>query len=431
MSNSIKPASPQDYSPKTTSVDHADTAAPAQEKNDAPEIPGKSPETQDPPAAKESTKQHATDRAAFGGLAGALRSMDLNQELERTGIQDVFLNHPQMLAGPHGAAQFSAPPYAKSLSNTVQKSNGFDEQLVPKDHPNLESMKQAAADVKNEMKGVDLLMSQGKYGAAKQHLEAMMQKNYSPGNFNGEYVMTAMKGVGLTGIETTQSLLTQLGFVDKMQQAGIQAKLPPTEQQLKDYFATFKANPDPKTTAAAKQAFTEYVGAFHVHPAVSTGDASVDIVYGKDKTKTDGIEFKTADSWKEVTTDRTVEKTGKHAGKHVNDCEGYAYLSEKLLGAAGFKVHGYVSGQQTDRAAHIQVLLEDPQGKLAVTSNEQVYDENNVRLNGTTNAEKRLELLDGGWLGAGAVGTPDFFIGATSAQSQSNMMAKSKSDRIH
>lgn len=426
MANGIKPGSSQNYTPQTSSANEKDAAVQAHEQSHAAEVTNL-PETEDLSKTKGSAKQQAVDRAALGGLEGMLRSRDINQEFERTTIEDIFLNqHPGEVLADGSHSKGAVPKYAKSLMSEIQNSKGFDENLVSKDNPNLDAIKSAAKEVKNEMKSVELLIAQGKYGAAKQHFDALLKKDFqgAQGTFNGEHVINMMKGAGPTALETTQSLMSQLDFVDKMQNAGIKdATLPPTEQQLKNFFAKFKDKPSAQQSEAAKQAFREYVGAFHVHPADSTGDASVDIVYGKGKTDR-------PETWKEITKDRNVTETGKYAGKYNNDCEGYAFLGDALLGAAGFEVKGFVSGMQDDGIAHIMVLLKDPQGKPAVTSNSEVYDENNTRLNGKTFDEQRLELLDGGWRGAGARGTPDFFIGKTNGESQSNMVNKSKSDRI-
>lgn len=394
---------------------------------DGAQVPTKTPDSS---KTKESLKQQAVDRAALSGLEGLLRFKDINEQFDESAFKDVF-QISKMEAQPFGPnTKLPVAAHAKTLSTNVQKSKGFEAQFTPSDPDALKSLKSAAEDVKSTLKNVDQLMAQGSYGLAKNQLEAMLKKVYQPGNSTGEYVMTAMKGVGTDSVDATRSLMGQMGFVDKMQKAGIQAQLPPSEQQLKDYFATFKSNPSTQKTAEAKQAFRDYVDAFHIHPAKSTGNASSDVVYGADKTKTDGIDFKTANSWKEVTTDRQVDQNGKFAGKYVNDCEGYAYLGETLLGAAGFKVKGYVSGVQDDKRAHIMVLLEDPQGKPAVTSNEEVYDASNVRVEGKTVEEQRVEILEGGWSGAGAKGYPNFYIGDTSAESQSHMVHKVKDQQI-
>ena len=419
----IKPAGTTNP-PTTGAADATTSAKETNPQTSVPNTPEKYAEPADSNKMQESIKQFANERAGFANLGSKLMFQELNRTLNNTAPQGT--THTQYIGnqGATTATKAPIPKHADQLFKDVDKSNGYDQQLVP---PNNEQYKKdldtAASEVKKTMQEAKLLISQGKYETAKQHLEATLSKKF--GSLDGEHALRSMKGLGQEAIDTTRSLISQLDFTAKMQKAGIQTSMPPTEKQLKDYFATFKTNPGPQTTAEAKKAFTEYIEAFHVHPAKSSGDSKADVVYSSDKTKTDGKDFKTANSWKEVTTDRDTVKTGQYAGRSVNDCEGYAYLSETLLGAAGFKVKGYVTGQQQDGPAHIMVLLDDPQGKPVVTSNEGLYDASNVRMDPDPKQAVR-DLLDAGWSGAGAVGAPNYYIGDSSAESQSHMVNKVK-----
>jgi hypothetical protein len=427
MSNGIKPTSSQDFSPQVSSSNEAEAAVTTQ---------GQTSQTtgsitdQNSEKTNDSLKKGAADRAAFKSFEELMRSKKINDEFENPALNEIF-QVSKMEAQPYKKIANKPPSHAKGLSDSVKNSKGFDDQFKPTSKPQTEALNQAVKDVKDTMKSVDQLMVEGKYGDAKKQLEDLMKKQYKyeGGVFTGEHAMRTMKGVGQDSIDTTNSLISQLGYVDKMQKAGIQAQVPPTEQQMKDYFATFKTSPSAQKTADAKQAFRDYVDAFHIHIVKSTGDATKDIVYSPDNPKV-GRDYNTANSWKEVTTDRTVDTNGKHAGKYVNDCEGYAYLSETLFGAAGFKVKGYVSGVQDDNLAHIMVLLEDPQGKPAVTSNEGVYDHSNVKVSGKKPNEQTVELLEAGWGGAGARGIPNFYIGGSSAESQSHLSRKVKEHEL-
>ena len=137
-------------------------------------------------------------------------------------------------------------------------------------------------------------------------------------------------------------------------------------------------------------------------------------------------------SWADVTTNRTRDTTGKYAGKNVIDCEGYAYLAETLLGAAGFKSQGYVSAEKPPSGpAHVMTVMTDPSGKPVVASNDALFDENNVGNLSKDPKENMRRLLDAGWQsGAGVRDLPsDYYGGSTSADSQAAMTAKMPSAR--
>ena len=423
MSSGIKPSGASSSS-STSAAESAqvDTTSGKQSASDASAKPV---DEQDSARTMESSKQHAFERASMTGLESMVRFQELNEGLDHPEFKDVFKSQFVHAQTASSATRIALPKYADALFNNVAKSTQYDPQLAPANDQAKKDLDSASAELKKSMQSAKLLMGQGKYEQARLHLETTMSKKF--GTVDGEHALRSMKGMGEDAVNATKSMMNQLKFVDKMQKAGVNATFPPTEKELKTFFATFKNNPSTATTEAAKTAFREYAEGFHIHPAKSSGDAAADIKYSADKTKTDGVQFNTANSWKEVTKDRKINDNGVHAGKHDNDCEGYAYLSEQLLGAAGFQVKGYVTGQQADKNTHIMVLLQDPQGKPVVTSNEGLYDESNTRLDP---GKATINLLDAGWSGAGATGSPDYYIGNTSAESQSHLMHKVKAHNV-
>jgi len=274
-----------------------------------------------------------------------------------------------------------------------------------------------------------------------------------------------MKGLGVDSVKATTTLISQLDFVTTMSKAGIKSDFPPTEAQLKSFFSTFAKPPNPED---AKNAFSQYVGAFQVHIAAESGDATKDVVYsgnksvfhfrgqfydseaeakkaaqefGKNNNVSDPKEL-TYDgpltshppkNWDDVTSKRKHDPTGEHAGKNVNDCEGFAFLAETLLGVAGFKTEGYISGLKgTGDQAHVMIVLKDPSGKPVVASNDRPFDEGNVG-NLTKDPKDNLRrLLDAGWqFGSGVNLRPDdYYIGKTETEAQAAMTVKQKGARF-
>ncbi|HSE40711.1 MAG TPA: hypothetical protein VLH08_08100 [Acidobacteriota bacterium] len=415
--------------------------------------PTPTPTTQEPAKGKESSRQGATERAGDNSLTAALRSKDLNSHFE--GVADVFNNSYVLQAQAKSATPaIKLPAYTTTLLDTVQNSRGLSSPLdtmVKGD--DVKKWEASIKEVKDTYKQAGDLMKAGNYGQAKQVLSDMLTKKIPPVNNSGENILEGMKGVAQA--DSTKTLIKQLDYVDKMQKAGIKASLPPTMDELKQYFATFKSSPvDPKKVAAAKQSLQNYTEAFHVHPGEISGNQYDDVRYSPERSYSiDGKLFKTEaeavkyqrdnnlsdkpitsvdtaspDSWDDVTSKRTTNKQGRFAGRVQNDCEGHAYLASVLLPEAGFKLDGFGTALNKQGLGHVMTILTDPEGNKVVTSNREIFDVHNVRLEGD-DKEKLTQLLDQGWRAANidpADKWPRFYLGNTAAESGANMALKHK-----
>ena len=136
-----------------------------------------------------------------------------------------------------------------------------------------------------------------------------------------------------TGPEQTRlkTVASQLEVAQEMKTANVKSlQFPPTETNVTDYFKTMKG----KSISDIKDAFENYANAFYVHSEENGVDRG-DVVYSEHKYK-EGNKVYTSNapvSWKEVTDDREVHSDGRR----IIDCEGYAYMGQKSLKAAGFE----------------------------------------------------------------------------------------------
>lgn len=250
----------------------------------------------------------------------------------------------------------------------------------------------------------------------------------SSGNDAGIYSMKDVRAA--VSAQTKPSVAVQQSlFVSDMKQAGIKdVQNPPTPEQLKAYFATFNNPKDREKALGKAQAYAE---AFHVHTAEANGDKDVkysdetnfvvgDKVYKnaddmKKATKNQGefVEVKTADasSWKDVQKRPTSED-----GRRIQDCEGFAFMQQELLQAAGYKTQ-QVATLGDAGYAHAMVLATDPDsGQQAVASNSEVF----------TNKYGGEAALNQAWNRATEwknQGHGDFFYGATQAEAQARLGA--------
>ncbi len=276
----------------------------------------------------------------------------------------------------------------------------------------------------------DKLAKSGDYAKAADKLERALSRY--------EEEIDASKALGTGGVAGTSNLAAQYRVLADMKARGVEASNPPTLPELEKYFGSFDSRAE---RPAALTAFGAYTEAFYVHPA-SVGRPDEDITYSKDPSKYSvgktiygseadanraqeksggtRYEFTTADAseWKDVTTDRdTVGLEGGHsksAGKRVIDCEGYAYLGEKLLGAAGYKTE-QVAVQSKKGEQHAMTMLIDPSRKdsVAVVSNAEIL----------TAASKKA-ALDLGFqdaMPAGAEAGP-YFYGSSQHEAQVKML---------
>ncbi|GAB4328342.1 MAG: hypothetical protein Kow0074_24240 [Candidatus Zixiibacteriota bacterium] len=142
--------------------------------------------------------------------------------------------------------------------------------------------------------------------------------------------------------------MSRESFLQDMQQA-IQRPVRqsgghPNTNDLLEYFRTLRNNPN-----AALAAYREYAGSFMIHIESATRGRQIDV------------------AWPGGSCDRWSEILSRPQRQHrrMIDCEGYAYLAQQLLTAAGWDFIGfeiiYLPTQQTEpEDYHIMAVLESP-----------------------------------------------------------------------
>jgi hypothetical protein len=207
----------------------------------------------------------------------------------------------------------------------------------------------------------------------------------------------------------------QLEFLSQMQKAGVKADYPPTEAQLVEYFKTLKDQP-----AAARQAFDDYAHRFQVHPAnIATADFVMHYSHGQQSVDRGGTTIDvTTDvprSWSDVASHPVSnEHFPQYIGKQMNDCKGYAFMAEKLLGAAGFTVVHHIDAAPSKFGdGHMMVSFSHPGEKdLTLTSNDGVFTGRNER----DLAKKGFSYAAGGK--DNVTGREHYFTGRTAADAE-------------
>lgn len=219
----------------------------------------------------------------------------------------------------------------------------------------------------------------------------------------------------------------QAEFVKGMNDAGIKASNPPTPDQLKSYFKTF--NSDDKREKALDE-YENYTNAFHTHTAEVKGHEKDDIKYSKETTylydgkmydskkgaldaakaagdtrpTINGVNTADASSWNDV------NGKGGHNGRKIQDCEGFAFMSGELLGAAGYNVQQSSNADTSNNNGHAMTVLTDPtSGQTYVTSNNKAFKGGNQQ-----------QLLEKGYdYATGGTATPGkFYVSDTQAHAQ-------------
>lgn len=178
-------------------------------------------------------------------------------------------------------------------------------------------------------------------------------------------------------------------FVEAMKARGIQASNPPTQAQLQQYFGTY--NNAQERDQALKQ-FEDYTTAFHVHTADVEGHRTDDVKYSPEKTYYSNGQFFSSQaaaraearkegnqnfvgtiSTRDASSWSDVNNRPGYNGRKIQDCEGFAYMSQNLLGAAGYEVT-HTNNISPNDGAHSMTLLRNPDGGgLAVTSNNKTF----------------------------------------------------------
>ncbi len=244
-------------------------------------------------------------------------------------------------------------------------------------------------------KDLGTAISKGDWATAARLAQTTLSSKYE--EFLDEKVPNATNKTILT-----DSIKSQLNFLAKMQGAGIKADFPPSKDQLVAYFKTLAGKPQ-----EARKALGDFNTAFQVHVAQETQDPKADVLYGGDKKHP-----LPPSRWSDV--EKTAAgATGENVGKRVNDCEGYAFMAEELMKAAGFQLKHELTANGGPSGAHaMAVFTHDKEpGKVTLTSNEAVFSGKNEKV-----------LADQGFTHAGGKATASnkYYAGATLRESQVN-----------
>jgi hypothetical protein len=215
----------------------------------------------------------------------------------------------------------------------------------------------------------------------------------------------------------------QTAFEGEMRAAGVDACHPPTQDQLRAYFRTFDSR---ARRGEAPAAYERYARAFHTHTANVPGRRDADVRYSPETSYVVGNRFYGSEAEAARRGDYRVVDTADasawgdvnrqplHEGRRVQDCEGFAFMAQDLLGAAGYRTE-QVANQGSNGYAHAMVAARDPQsGRRVVVSNERAF----------SGTGSRDALLGQGWNHAtGNDGsTPGrFYTGETQAQAQARL----------
>jgi hypothetical protein len=158
---------------------------------------------------------------------------------------------------------------------------------------------------------------------------------------------------GFKPLITLNSFAANATMIDRMSTLPGGVSNPPTEAQATQYMREF-ANPakGPKPTPQqVMQAASEITNGMIIH--YSTAGAP-NPTYGATS----------PDAWSDIAA------PGKHAGRHIGDCESKVYLQTRLLTAAGLTSLGSVNVEHGDNG-HMFGVFKAGDGTIWITSNEE------------------------------------------------------------
>jgi hypothetical protein len=231
----------------------------------------------------------------------------------------------------------------------------------------------------------------GDYGAAARRLGALETEH--PMGFYGN------GRLGEPGLRAAGTLRRQAELCRDMEAAlGRRVSCPPSEADSRAWFRSFDSD---ARRPEARQAFERYNEAFYTHVG-QVGGRDADVRYSRDRPAwvRDGrvfdrradagpdareVETATPDQWRDVERRPLASLEagrGEHAGRRIIDCEGYAYLSERLLGpgGAGYELTHVTAGDRSiagrgdPRDLHAMTRLRDPSSGAGFTqSNDRTY----------------------------------------------------------
>lgn len=166
---------------------------------------------------------------------------------------------------------------------------------------------------------------------------------------NGKYADAAAEYKKLANASTDDAekarfnqTAKQLETTEKMKSSGVKnLSFPPTEANVDGYFASKKGKP----VGEVKSAFDDYANSFYVHSETKGVDKG-DIKYDPETHQVGKTTYKTnsAEDWADINNQREMHTDGRR----IIDCEGYAYLGQKALKAAGFSQGTYAGALRKD-----------------------------------------------------------------------------------
>jgi hypothetical protein len=264
-----------------------------------------------------------------------------------------------------------------------------------------DAVSSATGDLKTDYENIKKAINKGDFTAAAKIADGLMSGKAD----DKEEAIDS--DLGIQGTKSTKTMTSQLDFLAGMEKAGVKpVSYPPTEKQLTDYFATLKDNP-----AGAREAFDSYTHAFHAHPSNAGKAKDFDLKYGDGATRV-------PDDWSEV-ANRPIDAQAENIGKQMNDCEGFAFMAEKLLGAAGFQLQDHLTAHGAPAGDHAMVAFKHPSEKTwTVTSNDKVFTAKTER----EGAEKGFKYASG----AETPKKTQFFQGKTMLDSQNGSVNSGK-----
>lgn len=316
-----------------------------------------------------------------------------------------FQNAKQKLINMTGArpkVQLKGNPELLAIVKGAQASGGTAKAKMPSTVDDFlkDAISSSSADLKKDYEEIKKAINKGDFGAAAKIADGLLSGKAD------DKEEAIDNDLGIQGTKSTKTMTSQLDFLAGMEKAGIKPSYPPTEKQLTDYFATMKNDP-----AGARQALDTYLHAFHAHPANAGKPKDFDLKYGDGATRV-------PDDWSEV-ANRPIDAQAENIGKQMNDCEGFAFMAEKLLGAAGFQVQDHLTAHGAPAGDHAMVAFKHPSEKtFTVTSNDKVFTAKTER----EGAEKGFEYASG----AKTPKKTQFFTGKTMIESQDSIAKNGK-----
>lgn len=281
-------------------------------------------------------------------------------------------------------------------------------------------------------------MRSGDHAAAARRLGALEREH--PMGFYGN------GRLGEPGLRAAGTLRRQAELCRDMEAAlGRRVSCPPSEADSRAWFRSFDSD---ARRPEARQAFERYTEAFYTHVG-HVGGRDADVRYSRDRPAwvRDGrvfdrradagpdareVETATPDQWRDVERRPLASLAagrGEHTGRRIIDCEGYAYLSERLLGpgGAGYEVTHVTAGDRSiagrgdPRDLHAMTRLRDPSSGAEFTqSNDRTYANDFAGYQSVQTEAQRRDLGR----------SPVFFEGATMRESQALSVEPPRRRRI-